>query len=437
MKSDFKELFNSFDENDFDDDFMNLNDIDVCDDTAMDVDIAKIKADVFESIGTKKKRKNTTKKLRMLLIAAVVVIGITIFSTVIYASGSVQLVFGEFLNGNMSSAGLYEGENITYTSSDPNLNVELLGVTGDKRRIYTVLEVTKKDGSTFTEEGYDYPFWLKNEGESLWDYYECYASYTDKYNNYFGPSPDGISYLLSEDKKALKMMFLVSAQDKDLQGATLTIHSKSFGARKMLEPYSRKYTFAEEYDKPQIEMLYKELGIDESNWGEVYNGEYYEYGYIDDKKYELPFELSFTINIGDDKIKQELTTENAPNFVEPIADEVTMEITSFGINIYCETNIEDYLQTDYKKYEETCHKPLDCKRSEIIMDDGTEYFLYYFGDCVKGVVKDGEDYYYKEEIILSLSKVPGGMGEPEINLIDTSKIRTVIINDNIVYSNKK
>ncbi len=439
MKKDFKELFNAFDESDFDDDFMNLSEIDICDDMAVDIDIAKIKADVFNSIGVKKNKKNINKKIRISLLVAIITIGITICSTVIYASGSIQLAFGDFFSGSTASAGLYEGKDIACTSSDPNLNVELLGITGDERRIYTVLEVTKKDGTTFTDEGYDHPFWLKNEGESLWDYYECYASYTDKDGNYFGPSSDGITYSLSNDRRILKIVFLVSAQDKDLQGATLTIISKSFGARKMIEVFDQKASRYDEYDSEYIEECQKERGIDDTNCGEIYNGEFYEYGYMVDKKYELPFKISFTVKIDDhDRIKKRLTEKNAPDFVDPIADKINMEISSVGVNIYCECNIKDYLKLDYKNRDNICHKIIDYSRSEIIMDDGTEYFFYCFDDVVKGVVQQkNKESHYEENVVLGLTRIPGGTKDNEMHMIDTTKIRTVIINDNIVYRKKR
>ena len=120
MKNDFKELFNSFDENDFDDDFMNLGNIDICDDTAMDVDIAKIKADVFDRVGIKNKKRCTGKNFRVLLIAAVLVMSITICSTVIYASGTVQSIFGEFFGGNITSAGLYESNDLSIYGAGGN-----------------------------------------------------------------------------------------------------------------------------------------------------------------------------------------------------------------------------------------------------------------------------------------------------------------------------
>lgn len=429
MKSTFKEAFNRLD-----DDFTNL-DYDL--DEKMDIDIAKIKADVFARLRSDNKIKNygkkATKKLTILLIAAVILVSMAIGT--IYASNGVQGVFKEFFNGNLNSAGLYSGEDIAFTSTDPNLGVELLGVSGDNRKLYTVLEVTKKDGTAITDEGYQYPYLLTNDGKSLWEHYECYASYTDKDGNYFGPTADLIDYSLSDDRKSLKIMFLVSAQDKSLKGSTLTITSKSFGARKMIESFARKYSFNEEYDLNEIEKRQKELGIGNAECSQVYNGEYYEYGYTDSKTYQLPFKLSFTINnIGDDdKIEKKLTVEKAPNFVKPIADKVTMEISSFGININCKCKLEDYELARHTD-DEISYKPIDYEHSKIIMNDGTEYFLNLYSDCcTKGVIREKKNYYYEENIILGASRILGDSEESEINLIDIHQINTIIINDNVVY----
>ncbi|MEE0264221.1 MAG: hypothetical protein UD936_01205 [Acutalibacteraceae bacterium] len=439
MKNDFKELFNSFDENDFDDDFMNLGNIDICDDTAMDIDIAKIKADVFDRVGIKNKKRCTGKNFRVLLIAAVLVMSITICSTVIYASGTVQSIFGEFFGGNITSAGLYESNDLSISTTDECLNIELLGVTGDERKLYTVLEVTKKDGSALTDEGYKYPFWLTNEGESLWDYYECYVAYEDKDGNYFGPCGDSIDYSLSKDKKSLKIMVMLSAKERNLQGATISIVSKSFGASKVIEALDQKASKSDGYYTDLVEERQKELGIDDTSCREIFNGEFYEYAYTENKKYELPFKVSFTIDIDDkDRIKKRLTVKNAPDFVDPIADKVNMEISSFGMNIYCECNIRDYLELDYKNRDNICHKIIDYSRSEIIMDDGTEYFFYCYDDEVKGVVQHKhKESHYEENIMLSLTKIPGGQEDGETYLINTSEIRTVILNDNVVYRKSK
>ena len=41
-------------------------------------------------------------------------------------------------------------------TSDPNLQVELLAVTGDQNNFYAVIRAEKKDGTAFTDEGYLY-----------------------------------------------------------------------------------------------------------------------------------------------------------------------------------------------------------------------------------------------------------------------------------------
>lgn len=429
MKTTFKKVFD-----DFEDDIMNIDESSICED--IDINIDDIKKNVFARLETenlkKPSGKRITRRFTVALVAAVLLVSMAIVT--IYASSNASLVFREFFNGSLNSAGLYDGKDITVTSSDPALNVELLGVTGDERRVYAVLEVTKKDGSTITDEGYEYPFLWENEHKSLWEHYECYASYTDKEGNYFGPTSDLITYSLSDDRKNLKMMFSVSAQNKDLQDATLTITSKSFGARKVVNSLATKDNLTDEYDNNTIKKLQQELGIEDEECTQIYNGECYEYVYADSKKYELPFKISFKINIGDNNnIEKLLTVKNAPNFVDNVADKVTMEITSFGINICCKRDLEVYEQTS-KGDEEICYKPLDDENCKIIMNDGTEYYLYIYTDgCTKGVVQEGNDYYYEENIILNFSPASGTPLEAEINLIDTREIKTIILNGDIVY----
>lgn len=143
MKTTFKKVFDEFD-----DELMNIDEFNACE--SIDIDVEKIKTEVLKRIDDKNGKKKFSKKLITLLIAATILIAGTVGA---FATGSVQSIFKElFNNSGMNSAGLYDGGNVELISCDDSLNVELLGVTGDGEKLYSAIEITKKDGSAVIDE---------------------------------------------------------------------------------------------------------------------------------------------------------------------------------------------------------------------------------------------------------------------------------------------
>lgn len=443
MKRDFKDLFNDFDYSDFDDDFMSLSDIDIGDDTSINIDVAKVKENVFKSIRNKNEKKHTRKSFRMLLIAAVLVIGITIFSTVIYASGSVQFVFGDFFDGNMASAELYNTADVNFTTVDPNLDVQLLGITGDKNKIYAVIEAKRLDGQPLTDEGFDNAYWWLYSGaningmESHYNYYGCVGYCVDKNGDRIEHINGMVTYSLSSDRKNLKMLFMILPRGNDILGETMVIKSNCFGVRKITESIATKKTFEEDYNWDEIYRTLKAAGKKANEYYTVFNGECYEFCKTETRTYSLPFEMSFQINLGEEEtIKRTLTKENAPNFITDNAKEVTMEITSFGINISGKCDLDVYENTNWSLYDELvnnlCYENMDPYNSKIVMRDGTEYYLYEYLVGEEGAEKGLLHDYYKETVTINFSDHPVPQ-YPKITVVDTRNIKSVIINGDIVY----
>ena len=90
MKTTFKTVFTELD-----DELMNL---DIQENAPVDIDIEKIKSEVFMQINDEKKtKKKYSKKFIVILAAAVLLVGGTIGA---FATGSVQAIFGSiFHNG--------------------------------------------------------------------------------------------------------------------------------------------------------------------------------------------------------------------------------------------------------------------------------------------------------------------------------------------------
>ena len=104
----------------------------------------------------KNAKKKFSKKIIVMLVAAAILVGGTIGA---FASGSVQAVFGKIFQNSdgMNELGLFDGGNVEVSVGDDNLNVELLGITGDGEKLFSAIEITKKDGSPVIDKDYSYP----------------------------------------------------------------------------------------------------------------------------------------------------------------------------------------------------------------------------------------------------------------------------------------
>lgn len=452
MKTTFKKVFDEFD-----DELMNIDEFNACE--SIDIDVEKIKKEVLMRINDKNDKKKFSKKLITLLVAVVILITGTVGA---FATGSVQSIFKElFNNSGINSAGLYDGGNVEIVSCDESLNVELLGVMGDSKRLYSAIEITKKDGSAVIDEDYEEPFcWLKDtpspmpEDKTIYDYLSCKAEYVDKNgNSSHNKVLITIKYSLSEDNKSIKLFVVSRIFESDLEGGRATVTSESIGAYNIHEviyevDYAGKtysdYDDTEPFDEELIDRRLQELGITEDDCRTIESGQKMKYCWCDTKKFELPFEISFDLNYKSDGIiSKELIIEDATNVIKPIADKVKMEITPFAVYLYGQCDKESAKESGWSGkevtynnvYDNFCFNDVDgAETSKIVFNDGTVYYLHPDAGGKSGVGKDGNADYYEEEIPLAFSTVAGSLVLPEFNAIDTREVKTVIINGDTVYS---
>lgn len=452
MKTTFKKVFD-----DLDNELMSIDEFSV--DQSIDIDVEKIKGEVFMRINDKNGKKKFGKKLITILVAAAIIITGTVGA---FATGSVQSIFKElFNNSGMNSAGLYDGGNVELISCDDSLNVELLGVTGDGEKLYSAIEITKKDGSAVIDEDYEAPFCWANkwpdqipEDKTIYDYNACRAVYVDKNGNSSKgrdsdvKTIDTIKYSLSEDNKNLKIFVFSRISEGELQNGRVTVTSEGLGAHKIFDviyevDYAGKSSddFDESpFDEDIINQRMQELGITEDDCNIVESGKKMKYCWCDTKKFDLPFEISFDLNYKtDSNISKELTIEDAPNVIEPAADKVKMEVTPFAVYLYGQCDKETVEKSGWSEKEEAynnhCFKGVGWDdTSKIILNDGTVYYLYPDEGGGEGVGKDGNADYYEEKIPFNLSTVVGAPILPEINVIDTREIKTIMISGDTVYN---
>ena len=88
---------------------------------------------------------------------------------------------------------------------------------------------------------------------------------------------------------------------------------------------------------------------------------------------------------------------------------------------------------EYKYTDFICFNSVDFNNSKVILNDGTEYFMYYYPSGGNNIV-DGEpkDEYYEEVMVLKFSKVFAPL-DAEVNIIDIREIKAVVINGDTVY----
>lgn len=401
-----------------------------------DIDYEKTKADVLHRIKANPTvRTHPKRNLKTLLIAATLFVIFVLGATAICASVNFKSVFSNFLTGDLNSAGLYNSENVSVICPDNDLNVNLLGITGDDKKIYVMVEVTKKDGSAFTEEGFDHLYNILNT-----DDFGCYFECTDKN----GISPERCNgkaeYSLSSDRKTIKLCILAMNGDENvnLKDGSMHLFSNRFGAIKVLEKIAKKvdielsnemgaqYGWDKEWSEIEDIMEKAEASLDESGITDYVcqsvDGELCLVQHnIVPMSFEMEIELNYeTSNI----INKTLTPEDAPDFIEETTTEVKLEITPFGLNLYGKCAPSDS--------EIGCFKLLDYnQKPRIILEDGTTYYLYHYGIDAEGI-KDG---YYTEEAVYNLSTVTGpAIYHSQVNLIDPQNVKAVIINENIIYS---
>lgn len=410
MKTTFRREFDKFDE------FENIN-ASILDE--MEIDIDSIKNRVYAQTRKKPRKIKLSRRITIGLIAAAV--GVGIIGTTAFASlGGIGAVFGSIFTGNMNAAGLYDGGEVEFTTTDKNLNVEFLGVTGDDNDVYAMMRAVRKDGSEFVDEGHTDSIYSPS-GDNF-DKFGCIVKGTTKDGSSLGVSGMGGGwddrYYLSDDRKTLDIYVKVNVSGLEANGGRLTVISRRFHAQKMATKLA-EYPTLDEKTYLSAEKLCRDKNIEEKNCSFVQRDGHYDYGIMDTKEYELPFELSFDMNYQNgNEIKLDITKENAPHLInDPDVVNGDYKATAFGISLYNECNWNGNF------YD------IDSSNSKVIMQDGTIYYLS--DDGGSNSWSEGENNKVKQRLAYSHEPSPATI--QEIVLVDTRKISEIIINGDTVY----
>ena len=439
MKTTFKTVLS-----DLDDDVMNIH---INDNEYTDIDIDKIKGKVFTAIhGDKKKSpgKTISKKFITLLIAAAILVVGTVGA---FASGSIQAIFGNMMakESNLNALGLYSGGNVTVSSTDPTLDVKLLGVTGDGEKFYSAIEITKKDGSPVFDSECILPV-----GDQI-------PPFTTEYTNNNGDkviAGESFKFDIVNDNRSLMYYIETVIGKGDLQNGRMKITNSQFAYYDVDEIYESEELsqglnentekFIEQ-SREKSQKLVSEHGltwgsddINKNNFWVIDNNGVRNYCKAHWQKVDLPFEISYDLYYDEDSfINVDLSTKNAPNIVSDIATKASFRITPVGAYLYGQCDAEYAPQSDVSQGlvgDSKCFKidNINNDNVEIIMNDGTVYYLLTF---VGGIdTKDEEAGVYNETITFTPSKIPERWWHREIMAIDTREISKIIICGDTVYS---
>ena len=406
MKTTFKTVFNELDDE--------LMDIDITNTKATDIDVEKIKGEVLMRIkdnGKNNNKKKFSKKFTVILVAAVILMAGTIGA---FATGSVQQIFGRlFHNGSQPNAlGLYDGGNIEVRTNDDSLDIKLSGVTGDGEKLYSAIEITKKDGSAVIEKGYD-----TFSDYSNFEHFK--TEYTDSNGNKIKVT-DNCRYVLENDNRTLTVYLTSMIYEGKLRNGRVTVSLENldvFRIEKVLasmdlpeisigsDPETAKVWFSDE----ELAQKRKEFGLTEEECIYIDHDNKREYCKADQKNFAIDFTVSYDFDYSDEYfITQTLNTESIPKIFET-TDIQYAKFTVTPLGIYIEGENAD----------NHSFKAID-KDSRIVLNDNTTYYLYAY---------EG----YSEGLSLNYSTVPKGSVYGQLNVIDTREVKSVIINGENIY----
>lgn len=123
------------------------------------VDSARVKESVMKEIRDENKPEKKTNKKSLKKIFSIVAIAAAVAAaaslTTMAATGFLNPAFGELFAGQPAN-GIFPGADISVNSTD--YNIEFIGVTGDETEMFSIYDITKKDGSNFVDTKDNYCF---------------------------------------------------------------------------------------------------------------------------------------------------------------------------------------------------------------------------------------------------------------------------------------
>ena len=439
MKTAFKTVFKELDDE--------LMELDIRDNVS-DIDVDKIKREVHMQInGVKSEKKKFSKKIIVILAAAIILVVGTIGA---FATGSAQAVFGRIFQNSdgMNELGLFDGGKVEVMSEDSSLDIRLLGITGDGEKLFSAIEITKKDGSPVIDKDYSYPSNLEPFDGSSWEDKLVVNGSDETLNVLQSPQYD-----LSDGNKTLTIYLFTTAAsglDDSLQGGRMTFISKQFHVNKvtnelasvklpgLMDPIFDEMKTNDElsaddvlFDQEELAKKRSELGLSEEDFTTIdYKGNRI-YCQAELKAFELPFTISYDLNYRTDKfIEKDLSADSAPEVVVKNTRNAKLTVSPFGIYLSGECDADNPDSPAEYGQDKCFLLPEWDDSSKVTLTDGTVYYLFANEG---GEHRTDENGVYHTTVHLKYSTVIGPPLEPENIFVNIKDIESVVINGDTVY----
>lgn len=436
----------------------------ICRDTG--IDEAKIYDGVFKKIGMEKTAPKKRIGKRILIGAAAAVAAVSVIgSTVIAVGGS---VFGDIFKGNTNAEEVYRGEDVKIENLSDNLNVELTGITGDENSVYVSIELTNKDGSSFTHSDdskiglytntdflkqatttydsnskmmtnmryvpvadsfiidVDQSEWQKTDiekycygisGWGMWDYLDKDVETDDR------SDVKCVKTVVSDDGKKLNL-YIKYIRMNTPEGSTMKVSCKGLSEYykvKLLKTYNNDYDgnifqdYSENYYANGIEGELIEKGDGTKEFWQTEN-----------KKLDIRFDISLKLDYKAEVKSVNISANDAKSLFykadntndDTVPSDVELKISPFGINISAETILTDEINIDTFGSE-----------TKVVMQDGTEYGLMSVIELDdNGQSFINAEYCTKEDV----KKFPDSI-DNTLLMLDTDNIKSITLNGTEVY----
>lgn len=395
-------------------------------------DTDRVMSIAHEKLGLRPKRSVKKKAAAVLLAAALIAAVSVLGASAIIQRLTAGEVFSEVFSGEPDAAGLYESRSVRFTSPDESLSADVLGMTADNHDLYAMLSVRHKDGSAFADEDHRYGVYIPTSGtfDEFGGIVSCTMENGEPLGNLgFGGGFDCRCYL-SGDRKEMKIYLSVDLNGLDAKGGELTFTSRRFIAQKITEIRS-SYDVVTNRDWLEVAEL-----IDKEGWRFIRMDEGYVLCKTEKKEFELPFELSFSLDYETgNNIWLHPSRMGTADILTPAASGMTAEISDLGIELDSDCSAgaagigkpggEESVGVHFYAFRET-----DSTNSYVTLDDGTSYYLVLSG-FDGGLNEDTGR--YEEKIHLRYKNVPDPALADEMAVIDKSKISRIVINGDTIY----
>ena len=431
----------------------------------VDIDTDKVVNNVMTAIRADKESHKKRSKLPVILVAASVSTAI-IGTSVVASTNIISSNFNNKYKGDTSAITIYENDSFKFTTKDDNLKAEFIGLVGDEDFTMATVELTKKDGSTFFNDGFLLPLNYENVyGDDCYKYQVIRtgsdSDSTDDYNN----TDDKAEYILSRDGKTLTL-YLTAGTVDDPKNTKLDFHSSKYYSYNFGKALTQTPSIDSETYKRAFEELEYASDIENKNAKWIYENGKYVFHNIETEEHSLDFDISLTLDkklnasfkrtldhkasphiIKEDRTAElkispfKLRIENKQSFThEQLNKQHGFEISEIYKN-GAEYQSNAYNQMVASSFEgENGFEYDDIYNCALLMKDGTQYNFSPSSIFTDFKVNDSFEGQIHEWIELNYTDIPidagfsiSEMNDSRSNIVNPSQIAKIMIKGDIVY----